>query len=83
MHAHDRSQVLRCARTDQVRLKDAAATALQEQQEKGLPELSLDMLPLPLEARLRYACGSVRARTRTCPCEFTRSCAHAGVESLL
>ena len=50
----------RASLTAGVRVRGARATALQEQQASELPELSLADLPLPLEERVRYACGSVQ-----------------------
>ena len=59
----------RASLTAGVRRRDARGTALQQQaQQRGdgddsrgadLPEVSLEMLPLPLSARVRYACGSI------------------------
>ena len=44
---------------ERVRLSGAKHTTLQSQQEKALPELSLEQLPLPLGERMRYVAGSV------------------------
>jgi ectoine hydroxylase-related dioxygenase (phytanoyl-CoA dioxygenase family) len=49
----------RASLTAAVRLRDAAHTQLQGQQEGSLPEVTLEALPLPLHERVRYACGSV------------------------
>ena len=42
-----------------MRRRYARGTALQEQQSRALPPLTLDDLPLPLGERVRYAAGSV------------------------
>lgn len=49
----------RAALTAAVRLRRARATTLQAQQERSLPEITLDSLPLPLHERIRHAAGSV------------------------
>ena len=49
----------RASLTAAVRLRGAAHTQLQEQQESSLQEVTLDALPLPLGERVRLACGGV------------------------
>ena len=49
----------RASLTAAIRRKGAKGTALQEQQDDSLPEITLEALPLSLAERVRYACGSV------------------------
>ena len=49
----------RASLTCTVRVRSARPTALQGLQAGELPQLTLDQLPLPLEARVRYACANV------------------------
>ena len=45
--------------TAAVRLRGARHTCLQAQQEASLPEITLEMLPLSLDSRVRYVAGAV------------------------
>lgn len=49
----------RASLTCTVRARSAQPTQLQELQMGELPQLTLEKLPLPLEARVRYACANV------------------------